>query len=230
VISEDDLDALGVFTEPARRRVYEQLHEEGPATVAELVRALGMGRTLVAFHLGKLLETGFAEVVAPEQVTGTPGRPAQRYRTTSREVVATVPDRRYDLLVGVLLDGLANQQPGESAQASAERTARRRGTELARGWESGPAPRHLKGGLARLEHLLHHLGYAPRSQGAELMLRNCPFQAFRATNTPQVCPLNQALSDGYLHGLELDASLQATLRPSPDSCCVVFETRTSAAS
>src|SRR3954466_7605323 len=26
VISDEDLDALGVFTEPARRRVYEQLH------------------------------------------------------------------------------------------------------------------------------------------------------------------------------------------------------------
>jgi predicted ArsR family transcriptional regulator len=230
VISDEDLDVLGVFAEPARRRVYEQLHEEGRATVADLVTALGMGRTLVAFHLGKLLETGFVEVVAPEQVTGTPGRPAQRYRTTSREVVATVPDRRYDLLAGVLLDGLADHRPGESAQSSAERTARRRGTALARSWESGSAPRGSKGRLARLERLLRSLGYAPRSEAGELLLRNCPFHAFRATNTPQVCPLNQALSDGYLHGLELDEHLQATLRPSSDSCCVVFTTRTPAAS
>ena len=43
-------------------------------------------------------------------------------------------------------------------------------------------------------------------------------------------PVNQALSDGYLHGLELDEHLQATLRPSSDSCCVVFTTRTPAAS
>jgi predicted ArsR family transcriptional regulator len=228
VISDDDLDVLGVFTEPARRRVYEQLHEEGPATVAELVTALGMGRTLVAFHLGKLLETGFVEIVAPEQVAGAPGRPAQRYRTTSREVVATVPDRRYDLLAGVLLDGLADQRPGESAQSSAQRAARRRGTELARTWGRGSAS--LEGGRARLEHLLQSLGYAPRSQGADLLLRNCPFDAFRATNTPQVCPVNQALSDGFLHGLDLDVHLRATLRPSPDSCCVVFESGTPAAS
>jgi predicted ArsR family transcriptional regulator len=228
VISDDDLDVLGVFAEPARRRVYEQLHEEGAATVAELVAALDMGRTLVAFHLGKLLETGFVEVVAPEQTTGTPGRPAQRYRTTSREVVATVPDRRYDLLAGVLLDGLADQRPGESGQASAERSARRRGTELARRWGSGSVPGGVPGRRARLERLLGSLGYAPRREGVELLLRNCPFHAFRATNTPQVCPLNQALSDGYLSGLELDEHLQAALRPSPDSCCVVFERRTSA--
>src|SRR5215212_5790703 len=74
---ENDLEALGVFTEPQRRRVYEQLHAEGAATVSELVQALGMGRTLVAFHLSKLLEAGFVEVVAPEQVVGAPGRPAQ---------------------------------------------------------------------------------------------------------------------------------------------------------
>jgi predicted ArsR family transcriptional regulator len=230
VISDDDLEVLGVFAEPQRRRVYEQLQHEGAATVSELVQALGMGRTLVAFHLGKLLEVGFVEVVAPEQVAGVPGRPAQRYRATRREVVATVPDRRYDLIAAILLDSLADQRPGESAQASAERTARRRGTELARAWRNGSAPRNLEGRLARLVRLLRSLGYAPRSQGAELLLRNCPFNAFRATNTPQVCPLNQALADGYLHGLELDAQLQATLRPSPDVCCVVFGPRTAPSS
>jgi predicted ArsR family transcriptional regulator len=226
---ENDLEALGVFTEPQRRRVYEQLHAEGAATVSELVQALGMGRTLVAFHLGKLFEAGFVEVVAPEQVVGAPGRPAQRYRTTRREVVATVPDRRYDLLAGVLLEGLAGHRPGESAQASADRAARRRGAELARSWAAG-APGSLRAGLARLERLLHALGYTPRSQGPELLVRNCPFDTFRATNTPQLCPLNLALCDGYLHGLELETQLQATLRPSPDSCCVVFGPRTASPS
>lgn len=228
MISDDELEVLGVFAEPQRRRVYERLQQQGAATVNELVQALSMGRTLVAFHLGKLLEAGFVEVVAPEQVAGAPGRPAQRYRATRREVVATVPDRRYDLIAAILLDSLADQRPGESAQGSAQRTARRRGTELARA--RGPAARSVEGRLAGLERLLRSLGYAPRAQGAELLLRNCPFDAFRATNTPQVCPLNQALSDGYLNGLELDAQLQATLRPSPDACCVVFGPRTTSSS
>jgi predicted ArsR family transcriptional regulator len=229
-MNDDDLEVLGVFAEPARRRVYGQLHQEGAATVGELVQALGMGRTLVAFHLGKLLEAGFVEVVAPEQVAGVPGRPAQRYRTTRREVVATVPDRRYDLLTGVLLDGLAGQRPGERAQASALRTARRRGAELARSRADGPAPSGRRGRLARLERLLRALGYAPRSRGSELLVRNCPFDTFRATHTDQICPLNLALSEGYLHGLELDGDLQATLRPSPDTCCVAFGPRTASAS
>jgi predicted ArsR family transcriptional regulator len=230
VISDDQLEALGVFAEPQRRRVYEQLQQEGAATVGELVQALGMGRTLVAFHLGKLLEAGFVEVVAPEQVAGAPGRPAQRYRPTRREVVATVPDRRYDLIAAILLDSLADQRTGESAQASAERTARRRGTELARARMAGLAARSVEARLAGLERLLRSLGYAPRTRGAELLLRNCPFDAFRATNTPQVCPLNQALSDGFLQGLELEAHLQATLRPSPEACCVVFGPTTTSSS
>lgn len=230
MISEVELEALGVFTEPARRRVYEQLQREGAATVSELVQALGMGRTLAAFHLGKLLEAGFVEVVPPEPLAGAPGRPAQRYRATRREVVATVPDRRYDLIAAVLLDSLADQRPGESAQASAERTARNRGAELARSRLNGPTSRSPSGRLARLERLLRSLGYAPRARGAELHLANCPFDAFRATNTPQVCPLNQALSDGYLAGLELDEDLQADLRPNPNACCVVFGPRTPAPS
>ena len=126
-----------MFAEPARRRVYEQLQEAGPATVAELVRPsawagprrlpprqtprdrVRRGRRARAGH-GRARPAGAA---VPDD---------------TREVVATVPDRRYDLLAGVLLDGLADQHPGESAQSSAERAARRRGTELAR--TGGAAP------------------------------------------------------------------------------------------
>jgi predicted ArsR family transcriptional regulator len=220
---EQDLDALGVFTEPQRRRVFEHVQLSGPCTVSELVDALGLGRTLVAFHLGKLVEASFVEVIASDSGSKRPGRPAQRYRVTGREVVATVPDRRYDLLAGILLDSVAHFRAGETAQASALRAARRRGAELARqlggGGRRGRTPAAL---LGRLERLLSQLGYAPQRQGVELAVRNCPFDKFRATNTAQVCALNKALSDGYLHGLELDKELQTTLQPSADRCCVVF--------
>jgi hypothetical protein len=55
-----------------------------------------------------------------------------------------------------------------------------------------------------------------------LLIRNCPFDKFRATNTDEVCPLNKALCDGYLDGLELDDRLLTRLRPHSDTCCVVF--------
>jgi predicted ArsR family transcriptional regulator len=219
---DGDLDAIGVFAEPQRRRVYEQLQAEGPLSVSDLVTALGMGRTLVAFHLGKLVDAGFVEAVPPEPATGTLGRPAQRYRITSREVVAAVPDRRYDLLAAVLLDGLVDHRAGESARASALRAARRRGAGLAREWAatSGSAP--PRAALNRLEPLLTSLGYTPQRDDAELVIRNCPFDKFRGSNTAEICPLNQALCEGYLEGLGLDDRLRTRLRPHSDTCCVVF--------
>ena len=221
---EQDIDALGVFTEPQRRRVYERLQVDGPRTVGELMASLDMGRTLVSFHLGKLVEAGFVAAQSPDRSAGAPGRPSLRYAVTGREVVATVPDRRYDLLAGILLDSLAEFRPGESALASAVRVARRRGAEAARSLGRPGRGRGVADRFARLEGVLSALGYAPRREGAELSVRNCPFDAFRETSTEQVCSLNLALSEGYLDGLQLDGHLIAELRPCPDRCCVVFGT------
>jgi predicted ArsR family transcriptional regulator len=125
-------------------------------------------------------------------------------------------------LAAVLLDGLVDQRAGESARASALRAARDRGAELARrsavGAGSGMSREHLD----RLETMLATLGYAPRRHEAELLTRNCPFDKFRATNTGEVCPLNQALCDGYLDGLGLGHRWRTQLRPNRDTCCVVF--------
>lgn len=222
---DQDFAALGVFVEPQRRRVFEKLLAGGPSTVTALMASLSMGRTLVAFHLGKLVEAGFVDVVGPEAGTGGRGRPAQRYRVTGREIVATVPDRRYDLLAGILLDSMAGARRGEAAQGSALRAARSRGAELARQLAGGSRTADRSDRLGRLEHLLSTIGYAPHRQGQELQVRNCPFDRFRATNTAQVCPLNLALSEGYLEGLGLDQQVQARLQPCPDSCCVVFGPR-----
>lgn len=221
-VREQDIDALGVLTEPQRRRVFEQVQSEGPITIGGLMGSLSMGRTLVAFHLNKLVEAGFVEAVAPEPASGVPGRPSQRYRATGREVVATVPDRRYDLLAGVLLDSVADFRAGETAHSSALRAARRRGAELARQLGRVGRGRSLTERFSRLEAVLRALGYAPRRDERELAVRNCPFDKFRATNSEQVCSLNLALSHGYLEGLELDRYLTARLQPSPDRCCVVF--------
>lgn len=226
------LEALAVFHEPQRRRVFDQLQHDGPCTVADLVAALGIGRTLVSFHLGKLVDAGFVEALAPDRSGGGQGRPAQRYRTTGREVVASVPERRYDLLAEVLLEAIAQNRPGESAHAAAVRAARRRGAELAGvGRRRDPAgtvrrttaaSRATAAGFRRLEQLLSALGYAPRRDGQQVTVRNCPFDRFRASHGGQVCSLNLALSNGYLAGLGIEGIVQAQLRPGPDTCCVVF--------
>lgn len=220
-VEQQALETLAVFAEPQRRRVFEQVQAAGAATVNELADELGIGRSLVVFHLGKLADAGFVEATT-QHGPRRPGRPPLRYRPTGREVAASVPDRRYDLLAGVLLDSITDHEPGESAHASALRAARRRGAAIGREAKDGRAARTTSARFARLRRLLTALGYAPHEEAGEVVVRNCPFDKFRATNTPEVCSLNQSLSDGYLEGLELADHLCTQLRPSPDACCVVF--------
>lgn len=217
------LAALAALTDGQRRRVFEQIQTAAECTVSEIATNLSIGRTLVTFHLAKLVEAGLVEVVPAQKRVGVRGRPSQSYRLTGREVAASVPDRRYDLLAGVLLDGVAQHQPGETAQDSADRAAHNRGRELAQQDTRGRASRSVSARLGQLDALLTSLGYIPRRDGATITVRNCPFDKFRAQNTPQVCALNVALAQGYVDGLDLADTVSVELRPSPDSCCVVFD-------
>ncbi len=218
---ERDIAALAVLADGQRRRVFEHVQVTGDSSVTDLVGSLGIGRTLVSFHLGKLVDAGLVEVVPEQRRRGVRGRPSQLYRITGREVAASVPDRRYDLLAGVLLDGLAEHRRGETAQASAERAARRRGAELARG--TGAA-RSVAARLGRLTELLSSLGYLPRQDDGQVVVRNCPYDSLRPSGTEQVCPVNLALAEGMVDGLGLSERVTVSLRPCPDSCCVVFDT------
>lgn len=202
--------------------MYGQVQAEGECTVTEIAAALLIGRTLVTFHITKLVEAGLVEVVPARKRSGARGRPSQSYRLTDREVAASVPDRRYDLLAGVLLEGVAEHRPEESAQDSADRVARRRGRELAQQFVNGRAPRSVAARIGRLETLLTSLGYVPRRDGKTITVRNCPFDKFRPQNTPQVCQVNRELAQGYVDGLELAERVSVEVRPCPDSCCVVF--------
>ena len=220
-----DLAVLACLADPQRRRLFGQVQRAGDPTVAELAQALALGRALVEFHLGKLVEVGLVEGVPAQRRVGVRGRPAQRYRPTDREVVVSVPERRYDVLAGVLLEGVSGHQPGETAQGAALRAARRRGVEIAQQASAGsPRPRSKAARLARLDALLAGLGYAPRADGSTLTVANCPFERFRADHTERVCAVNLEMARGYLDGLDLDGQVGVRLRPCPDACCVVFDT------
>ncbi|MEV0150307.1 MULTISPECIES: helix-turn-helix domain-containing protein [unclassified Nonomuraea] len=209
-----DLEALGLLSEPQRARIYAFLAGAAHAcTRQEICQALDMGRTLVAFHLDKLEQTGLVEVVAEAAGTGRRGRPAQRYRATARELSASVPPRRYELLAEILLQAAQEHRPPEPFAQAATRVAVRRGRELAAGH---PAPDGLW-------PLLRGLGYEPAADGGTVLLTNCPFQRMRAVNTDLVCSVNAALAQGYLDGLGATGQFTARLRPCPDNCCVLLE-------
>ena len=218
----DDLLALGVLAEPQRARIYGYLVSAAePQTRQEVCDDLGIGRTLAAFHLDKLQRAGLVRVVRSDAPGGRRGRPPQRYAVSDRELSATVPPRRYELLAEVLVRATREQAPGESMHAAAVRVARARGVELAceetGGSVEGREPREV------LTHLLARLGYEPCRDGDAIVLTNCPFQRVRVANTELVCSINAGLSAGYLDGLAMSEAVTARLRPCPVNCCVVLE-------
>jgi predicted ArsR family transcriptional regulator len=216
----DDLAAVGVLAEPRRSRIYTHLAAATqPQTQQEVCD--GLGRTLVAFHLDKLQRAGLVRLVRAEAAAGARGRPPQRYAVSDREVIATVPPRRYELLAEVLVRATREQAPGELMLAAAVRVARARGAELAREESDctadGCEPQEV------LTQLLSRLGYEPRHDEGTIVLTNCPFQRLRIADTELVCSINLAVSAGYLDGLAMSEAVTARLRPCPVNCCVVLE-------
>ncbi|MDP9445186.1 MAG: helix-turn-helix domain-containing protein [Actinomycetota bacterium] len=217
-----DVRAVAVLAEPQRARIFSYLASApGSRTRHEVGEALGIGRTLVAFHLDKLQHAGLVEAAPAAPGTGRPGRPAQRYRVVQEEVGASVPPRRYALLAEILVQAAGEQALGERLQDAARRVATRRGRELAAAHcDAGPSRRSRSD---TLDVVLTQAGYAPRDDGRRVVLTNCPFQRLRVLDTALVCSINAALAAGYLQGLDVGDELTARLRPDPPNCCVVLE-------
>jgi predicted ArsR family transcriptional regulator len=193
------LEAIGALREPVRRAVYEhviaQAEPVGRNAVAE---AVGIGRTLAAFHLDKLAEAGLlATAYAPRAGGPGAGRPAKLYRRSAVEHAVTLPPRDYRLLAEVL----ASVVERVGVEPAAYAAAHERGAKLADG---EVLPR------------LAALGYEPYEDADRtIRLRNCPFHALAQAYPGLVCGLNLAL----LQGLAGDAQLD----PGPTGCCVVIK-------
>jgi predicted ArsR family transcriptional regulator len=85
-----------------RRRILDHLKLRGPATPAELASDLGLTAAAVRQHLEGLAEEDLVSVT--DERTGTPGRPAGRWRLT-RRAQQLFPDRHGELtaqLVGAI--------------------------------------------------------------------------------------------------------------------------------
>jgi predicted ArsR family transcriptional regulator len=201
------VDAIGLLQEPMRRAVYEYVSAQtGPVGRDAVAAAVGVGRTLAAFHLDKLAAAGLLTVsfARPPGRSGPgAGRPAKLYRRAPEELTVSVPPREYRALAGILAEAL-DDVGGDSA---AVRAAYRRGLEQA------PA-----GDL--VEHLAA-LGYEPVVEGSDIRLRNCPFGTVAHEFPPLVCGLNLGLVRGMLAGCGRPEG-DARLDPGPAGCCVAI--------
>jgi predicted ArsR family transcriptional regulator len=212
----DPVAALSALDDPTRRRAYEHVvAQTGAVSRDEVAGALGIGRTLAAYHLDRLAGEGLLEV-AYERRSGRSGpgagRPAKVYARSQHELTVSVPPRDYGLAARLLAHAAAHDEHGATRHA-----LRAAAAAFGRDVASESAP-------ARLEPVLRERGYEPYEDGAALRLRNCPFHAAAQQHPEVVCDMNLALLEGLLAGLG-DAGAEAVLEPGPGRCCVAIRKR-----
>ncbi|HKT05734.1 MAG TPA: helix-turn-helix domain-containing protein, partial [Rugosimonospora sp.] len=102
------VDAVGVLHEPVRRAVYEFIAGQAePASREQVAGAVGIGRTLAAFHLDRLVDAGLLEASYARRNGRTgpgAGRPAKLYRRSAAEYEMSLPPRRYRAVAELLAE------------------------------------------------------------------------------------------------------------------------------
>lgn len=220
------LDALGVLADPVRRALYRYV-AAAPGAVGrtEAAEAVGVGRTLAAHHLDRLVDAGFLDTgFARPAGRGGPGagRPAKVYRRAAGETSVAVPPRAYDTAGTVLAAALERLR----ADATVAAVARDEGHAIGRAFRAAADdPRD------RLLAALTAQGYEPYADpevGRDaLRLRNCPFHRLAEEFPPLVCGMNLALLDGIADGADASA-WHARMDAAAGRCCVTLARTTPA--
>jgi predicted ArsR family transcriptional regulator len=207
--------ALSALGEPTRRRAYDYVSAQArPVGRDDVATALGIGRTLAAYHLDRLAKEGLLSVAYARRSGRTgpgAGRPAKLYERSNRELAVSVPPRDYGLAARLLAHAAAHDQHGATGRAL-RAAAASLGREIA---AAAPNPPDIN-------RLLSERGYEPYEDDAGVMrLRNCPFHAVAQSHPEVVCDMNLSLLGAVLAGL--DAGVQAVLEPGPGRCCVAIK-------
>ncbi|HZM40045.1 MAG TPA: helix-turn-helix domain-containing protein [Acidimicrobiales bacterium] len=226
-----DLDrriaGIAALDQPLRRELYRVLGAAGGwVSRDDAAAALGVPRSVAAFHLDKLAEAGVVEVhfarTSGRQGPGA-GRPSKLYRAAGEEVSASVPDRHYDLagslLATAIVESTRTGSPVEQClHAAAQAAGRTIGAEAHAAVDDVPPGEEPR--AAVVDVLARH-GYEPEEDEAgEIALANCPFHRLAEEHRTLVCGMNLDFLDGLLDGMGPDDRLAARLDPAPGYCCV----------
>ncbi len=220
---EQRIEALAPLFDPVRRSLYLYVARAGSDVGRdEAAKAVGVSRSLAAFHLDKLAEEGLL-TVGYRRLSGRSGpgagRPAKMYRPSDRDVGVSIPPRDYQLIGRLLLEADADA-------GSARAAARRAGEALGKNARVRAGGR---GGRKRigeaLVDVLDERGFQPRSEAnGTIRLGNCPFYALAAEYRDAVCGVNLALLSGVLEGLRAPHLRAFPVEPDA-GCCVAIERR-----
>jgi predicted ArsR family transcriptional regulator len=210
-----DLGAIAALNDDVRRAAYHAVADSGPDPVGrdEVAAALGVGRTLAAFHLDKLVDAGLLEASYARRSGRTgpgAGRPAKLYRPAAEERAVSVPPRAYRSAAALLAETVERS----GAEAVLHEVSYEHGRRAATG-----GPGNGTGGPGEL--LAAH-GYHPVASDDRIELRNCPFHRLAAEFPPIVCGMNLALIEGLLAGAGVD-DWAPGMDAAPGRCCVTVQ-------
>jgi len=224
------LAALAALAEPLRRSLYlHVVSSPEPVSRESAADALGLTRSVAAFHLDKLAEVGALEVEyrRPPGRTGPgAGRPAKFYRRATRDLDFSVPERRYDLAAAILAqaisDATAQSIPIDDALRHAARDFGRvvgAGLGVDVGDTRAGSEHETEDEFERVLAVLAAHGYEPTRDGDAITLANCPFHALADEHRELVCGMNLEVIAGVLEGAAAP-HMGARLDPAPGRCCV----------
>lgn len=226
---EERIAGVASLAEPQRRALYRfVVSRDGAVSKDEAAAAMGVARSVAAFHLDRLVADGLLTTeyrrLSGRQGPGA-GRPAKLYRRAEGELSVSLPARHYDLAARLLAAAVDEAtQIGTPVAAALTRIARERGRRL------GERAREVAGRRPSRRTLLDatlgvlgEQGYEPRLNGDEVVLANCPFHALVDEQRDLVCGMNHDLLCGMAAAVG-DNLLAARLEPSDANCCVRLDT------
>jgi predicted ArsR family transcriptional regulator len=218
------LAALSSLGDPVRHSLYEFVSKSAePVGRDEAAAAAGIGRSLAAYHLDKLVSLGLltASYRRPAGQGGPgAGRPAKVYARSGDEFAVAVPPREYELAARLLAVAVESDRGGTS-RAALHDAAQQFGADLGRRCRAAADP-GLEGARRAVEDALREYGFEPwHDEDGTVRLRNCSFHRLAVQHTEIVCGMNLGLIQGLLAGLGADG-LHPALEPQPGYCCVVI--------
>lgn len=218
----DDLAALALLAEPARRKLYRLVRSKDEAVGREeAARALGISVKLAAFHLDRMAEAGLLEV-SYRRLTGRvgpgAGRPAKLYHASPRRLSVSIPPTNYELASRLMATALSGPRVAGGGPAAVQQAAATYGRALGEGIRA--QFRSKRSRRAALTERLADLGFEPQQvEAKEMVLRNCAFADLARSHRDLVCGMHSALVGGVLEGADL-TTMHAVGGPSETTCCV----------
>jgi len=209
---------LGSLSDPVRRALYRFVADQ-PDAVSRDQAADGVEvpRHTARFHLDRLVDEGLL-VAEFRRLTGRTGpgagRPAKLYRRSRKEVMVSVPSRRYDLMGQVLADAVERSLAGvpmtDAVEAAADNAA-----AIVVGAAGQPGP-----DLTGVGDVLGQYGFEPRvDDESGLVLTNCPFDRLAADHRDLVCGMNETFVAGVARHLGC-AGVSVISEWGTSGCCV----------